>query len=1040
MLYVVKQKLNLKAPEICSIMIIFQSQKFDRMNSCFPRIILFSFIMLILNDSGAFSQRTDKLMMSAARKLKKWDNPLISWEHIAIPKLDSFKIMEGERKISLFFAPQLSYYPFREESCNEFRQSLGNSLGRKFGNYDLEIVTNGYDLYQLVPNYFRKSIPVDSSRFPGNVIEKKTLVRNIDRLYPGKGLSGNTIALWHSHGYYFEMSLDRWEYQRAKLFGTVEDISVMGYVIPYLTKMLENAGALVFLPRERDVQINEVIVDNDWSTGKSELFLMPDPAIERIKEGFLLTDTLFTGLNPFRKGTSLRIRNDSAIYIPDIPEKGSYSVYISYPLIEDNCSSVRYTVNHSGGSTRFIVDQTIGGETWIWLGSFVFEKGKNIDRGSVTVKREGNGNGMIALDAVRFGGGMGNVARRPSEEIIKNQQSAQDKGSGTVQTNPVGENEFRWKLSGKPRFLEGSRYYLQYAGMPDTLVYSPNNYKNDYNDDYQSRSLWVNYLINSPFAKEKDHEGKGLGIPVDLSLAFHTDAGTTPGDSIIGTLAIYSTAADNGKFPDGTSRMASRDLSDIVQTQIIEDLRQVYNPGWTRRGLWDRPYHEARRPNVPAMLLELLSHQNLADQKYGLDPEFRFNVSRSVYKGILKYLAYTENRDYIVQPLPVKNLAIVPLKGKTFRLSWKPSVDENEPTSLPDRYMVYKRIGESGFDNGTMTDKTEFEFEIDSCNTIYSFKVTAVNDGGESFDSEVLSAGINGKNANNILIVNGFDRLSGPSYFDNGNMAGISWWDDRGVADHYDFINIGDQYDFNRNNPWLDDDSPGWGASYSDNSGRIVAGNTFDYPYIHGKAVMEAGFSFFSVSDEYFCSTDIDNSLYNAVDLIFGEEKSTSFFGDTARIKFRIYTTEFMNRIKKITEDGKDIFMTGSYVGTDLLNCTDSTAIKFAGEYLHFMPRTGHAVKLGGFFATDYVSKYFTGNFHFNTNFSDKIYQVEAPDAIEPSGQDAMCAFRYSETNASAGILYKGKYRTVILGFPFETIDNEEERIILMKQVLRFFE
>ena len=83
-----------------------------------------------------------------------------------------------------------------------------------------------------------------------------------------------------------------------------------------------------------------------------------------------MTDTLFTGLNPFRKGISLRIRNDSAIYIPDIPEKGSYSVYISYPLIEDNCSSVRYTVNHSGGSTRFIVDQTIEvkhGYGWVHL-------------------------------------------------------------------------------------------------------------------------------------------------------------------------------------------------------------------------------------------------------------------------------------------------------------------------------------------------------------------------------------------------------------------------------------------------------------------------------------------------------------------------------------------------------------------------------------------------------------------------------------------------------------------------------------------------
>ena len=131
--------------------------------------------------------------------------------------------------------------------------------------------------------------------------------------------------------------------------------------------------------------------------------------------------------------------------------------------------------------------------------------------------------------------------------------------------------------------------------------------------------------------------------------------------------------------------------------------------------------------------------------------------------------------------------------------------------------------------------------------------------------------------------------------------------------------------------------------------------------------------------------------------------------------------------------------MTGSYVGTDLLNCTDSTAIKFAGN-IFILCHVQTCCKTGRIFATDYVSKYFTGNFHFNTNFSDKIYQVEAPDAIGTLRQDAMCAFRYSETNASAGILYKGKYRTVILGFPFETIDNEEERIILMKQVLRFFE
>ncbi|MCK7533363.1 MAG: hypothetical protein MZV63_21190 [Marinilabiliales bacterium] len=64
--------------------------------------------------------------------------------------------------------------------------------------------------------------------------------------------------------------------------------------------------------------------------------------------------------------------------------------------------------------------------------------------------------------------------------------------------------------------------------------------------------------------------------------------------------------------------------------------RVLFNPEWTRRGLWDRSYYEARKPDVPAMLLELLSHQNLADQRYGLDPRFRFHVSRAVYKGILQ--------------------------------------------------------------------------------------------------------------------------------------------------------------------------------------------------------------------------------------------------------------------------------------------------------------------------------------------------------------------------------------------------------------------
>jgi len=1008
------------------------------MNIVIMRRMLIAAIMISFFSPGLYSQATGKLEGKALEKLREWNNPFPEWKHIAKPKLDSVKISAEVSLVTLFFAPDLSYFPFREESCNIFIQSLRDALGRKFRKYSVNVVTNSNTLDQLVPNYFRRELAVDSSRIPAVSKNKPLFVNKLNSPVYSRGLSGKSVALWHSHGYYFEMNLDRWEFQRAKLFGTVEDISVMGYAVQYLAKMLENAGAYVFLPRERDIQVNEVVADNDRSTGNTEVVLHPGSIIEKLNEGFMLTDTLFPGFNPFRHGTSLRMRKDSAVFIPEIPEDGDYSVYISYPSRKDNSRSVKYSIRHSGGVTEYLVDQTIGGGTWIYLGTHHFIKGKNTQNGSVIAGPGDKEGGIVAIDAVRFGGGMGNVARRPSADLTGNQQSASQNPAVKAGGTSPDTTEFTWKLSGKPRFLEAARYYLQYTGMPDTIVYSPTTYKNDYNDDYQSRGLWVNYLIGNPYPEDRKSLNRGLGLPVDISFAFHTDAGITPDDSIIGTLAIYSTGADNGRFPDGSSRMASRDLSDIVQSQVVDDLRSKYKSDWTRRGLWDRPYAEARRPYVPGMLLELLSHQNLADMRYGLDPRFRFDVCRAVFKGILKYLCYTEGREYVVQPLPVSHFAITPVYGKRVKLSWEPVADPLEPTAKPDRYIIYKRTGENGFDNGTIVNETFKEIELDSYDTIYSFKITSLNEGGESFDSEILSAGIRKEDPQGVLIVNGFDRICGPEWFDSPEMAGIAWWKDRGVAFHMDFINIGDQYDYARKAPWLDDDSPGWGATYSDMAGKVIAGNNFDYSYVHGKAIMSAGHSFYSVSDEFFCSPSMPQLPFKTADLLFGEEKSTPFFYDTTKIDFMIYTPEFMDRIKELTGEGKGIFMSGSYIGSDLLIPGDSTAIKFAGEYLHFKYRTDHAVRTGNFYATDYARPAFSGNFHFNTDLAAQVYQVEAPDAVEPAGKGAVCAFRYSENNSSAGVIYNGKNKCVILGLPFETVQDDLHRNLLMKQILDY--
>ena len=153
--------------------------------------------------------------------------------------------------------------------------------------------------------------------------------------------------------------------------------------------------------------------------------------------------------------------------------------------------------------------------------------------------------------------------------------------------------------------------------------------------------------------------------------AFHSDAGTTLNDSIIGTLGIYQTDAYNGVFANGASRYLSHDLTDLIQSNIVRDIRTLYEPRWTRRGKWNQSYYEARVPRVPTMLLELLSHQNFADMRYGIDPRFRFTVSRAIYKGMLQFLCSQYRMDYIVQPLPVDHMTLRMIGENEIELSWK---------------------------------------------------------------------------------------------------------------------------------------------------------------------------------------------------------------------------------------------------------------------------------------------------------------------------------------------------------------------------------
>ena len=78
-------------------------------------------------------------------------------------------------------------------------------------------------------------------------------------------------------------------------------------------------------------------------------------------------------------------------------------------------------------------------------------------------------------------------------------------------------------------------------------------------------------------------------------------------------------------------------------------------------------------------------------------------------------------------------------------------------------------------------------------------------------------------------------------------------------------------------------------------------------------------------------------------------------------------------------------------------------------------------------------------DFTFVNKLNDRFYAVESPDAITPSDDMGATIMRYSENNIPAGIASdRGSYRTVVLGFPFETIKDEDARESLMSDVLKF--
>lgn len=970
------------------------------------RLILLSACLLCSFTLSA--QRVDKVLTTTIDNyFKNYDGSNFVLKNCRLErKRNNIVINKRARRIIIYANKNFAVQVFTPHSVQKIYADIRKLLPKELRRYKIEVIAHRKPIEELIPNICREEKEYDTDRLTQDIVYTgEPWVKNISSPYTAdKGLQGRHLALWQSHGRVYANDKGVWQWQRPALYCTTEDLFTQSIAVQFLIPMLENAGALMYTPRERDWQPHSVIVDNDVVFGASRYLegKKEKGQWDAEPQGFMLRDGCFVDHeNPFANGSSRSVatsgdaKNATALakWQPEIPEDGDYAVYVTYRTLQNAIPDAHYSVLHAGGVTEFRVNQQMGGGIWVYLGTFHFKKGTHENQG-VQLSNASSYNGIVSADAVRFGGGTGVVMR----------------GDSALAT------------SGMPRYLEGARYALQWGGFPYE-VYSPSEGARDYTDDINCRSHALNYLTGGSIFNP---DTTGLSVPFEMSFGFHSDAGYAADDAIVGSLGIVTTEYNGDTLATGKSRYLSRDIIGTVLESVKHDIDKRYGINWAVRGIIDKSYSESRLPSVPSMIFESMSHQNFSDMAMGHDPGFKFTVARAVYKALLKQLTFIQGRDYVVQPLPVKDFSITFHDEKNIMLSWQPVVDDLEPTATAQKYILYTRVGDAGFDNGRIIEGTSCLYPLIE-NVQYSFKVAALNEGGESFPSEILTAYKASEEKGRVMIVNGFHRLSGPKEVNTPAKAGFDMDADPGVSYIRTPEYCGRQLDYQRVNIGYED---GLGLSGNDFEGMLIAGNSFDYPYEHGKALAANGISFVSCSSEALTDGALSLVEYSAVDLILGVEKQGndgSYLGYNK--PYKTFPKELQNVINDYCASGGRLFVSGAHIASDMIKNEDDR--NFIRNTLKF--------DYGGSISNVHENKIFGSNLRMDIHrtVNEECYAVARPDILVPMN-NAFVSFVFDACKESAGVAYVGNYRVLSASFPFESIVSEEQRSLLMGAIMRF--
>jgi hypothetical protein len=393
-----------------------------------------------------------------------------------------------------------------------------------------------------------------------------------------------------------------------------------------------------------------------------------------------------------------------------------------------------------------------------------------------------------------------------------------------------------------------------------------------------------------------------------------------------------------------------------------------------------------------ATIVEVAFHDNQLDAELMRDRKVRDALARATYQGIVTYFRAVDNNATSVEKLPdaPANVSAISNAAGSVTISWTPPVATTYLGDGADGYRVYASANGYGFDGGKLISggaTTTATLSGYDPTRPYYFKVVAVNEGGESPASEVLTVLPTG-GTKQVLIVNGFDR------------------NDRALNDRQPF---------------------GTGSNTVDRV-RLRSGNSRDYAVQVAAAIHTAapGVHVDSASNEAVTGGGVDLADYDAVVWILGEESTAD---DT-------FNAAEQNLVEQFIAGGGNLFLSGAEIAWDLDQQNNGRSFfenTLKGNYVSDDANTYTVDGVAGGIFADLSFAFDNGTLFYNTDF---------PDVINPQASAQPLLNYMGGTGGNAGIQVEGvegRGNVVLLGFPFETITTAASRAALIDRVIAFF-